>query len=315
MCNSLCVHNTISLFMLFLMFNIPVLSVNEYKIKIKEKRRLTMVARVITFGLQKGGVSKTTTTGIMTYLMSKEKKKVLAVDFDSQGNLTELLTNQPANNFLNKSIFEAIALREYKQPSDFIYQVNDYIDVLPANNLLSSYPRWLYTNNLTNIEEKVFYKGSSVSQLNLMLEIIKSEYDYILIDTPPALSEQTTNALAASDYVVVLYECSKFCYSAIENFLETIELIQNSVNKGIINLGILRTLSDKRRKDAHFFNEVIEKEYPKLVFETIITRKATTGRLPLRGFDKNHELDEALSQYVDFYDEILQRIIESEDKQ
>ncbi|HLQ82514.1 MAG TPA: ParA family protein [Pseudogracilibacillus sp.] len=274
-----------------------------------------MVARVITFGLQKGGVSKTTTTGIMTYLMSKEKKKVLAVDFDSQGNLTELLTNQPANNFLNKSIFEAIALREYKQPSDFIYQVNDYIDVLPANNLLSSYPRWLYTNNLPNIEEKVFYKGSSVSQLNLMLEIIKSEYDYILIDTPPALSEQTTNALAASDYVVVLYECSKFCYSAIENFLETIELIQNSVNKGIINLGILRTLSDKRRKDAHFFNEVIEKEYPKLVFETIITRKATTGRLPLRGFDKNHELDEALSQYVDFYDEILQRIIESEDKQ
>jgi len=52
-----------------------------------------MVARVITFGLQKGGISKTTTTGIMAYLMSKEKKKVLAVDFDSQSNLTELLTN------------------------------------------------------------------------------------------------------------------------------------------------------------------------------------------------------------------------------
>src|SRR5699024_9689657 len=238
MCNRVCVHNHIRLFMLFLMSNVPVLSVNEYKITKKEIRRLTMVARVITFRVQKGGVSKTTRTGIMTYLMSKEKKKVLAVDFDSQGNLTELLTNQPANNFLNKSIFEAIALREYKQPSDFIYQVNDNIDVLPANNLLSSYPRWLYTNNLPNIEEKIFYKGSAVSQLSLMLEMIKFEYDYILIDTPPALSEQTTNALTASDYVIVLYESSKFCYSAIENFLETIELIQSSVNQNIINLGI-----------------------------------------------------------------------------
>src|SRR5699024_152303 len=112
-----------------------------------------------------------------------------------------------------------------------------------------SYPRWLYTNDLLNVEEKVFYKGTTVSQLSLMLKMIKSEYDYILIDTPPALSEQTTNALVASDDVIVLYECSKFCYSAIANFLETIDLIQNNVNNGLINLGILRTLSDKRRKD------------------------------------------------------------------
>src|SRR5699024_3447023 len=216
--------------------------------------------------------------------------------------------NQPANNLLNKSVFEAIALREYKQPSDFIYQGNENIDVLPANNLLSSYPRWIYTNELPNVEEKVFYKGTTVSQLSLMLDMIKSEYDYILIDTPPALSEQTTNALVASDYVIVLYECSKFCYSAIANFLETIDLIQNNVNNGLINLGILRTLSDKRRKDARFFNEVIEKEYPELVFDTIITRKATTGRLPLRGFDGNYELNEALSQYFDFYKEVLGRI-------
>src|SRR5699024_9988987 len=124
---------------------------------------------------------------------------------------------------------------------------------------------------------------------------------------------QTTNALAASDYVIVLYECSKFCYSAIANFIETIELIQNSVKTNLVNLGILRTLSDNRRKDAHFFNQVIEKEYPELVFDTIITRKASTGRLALRGFDKNFELNQAISQYVDFYDEIIQRIEESDD--
>ena len=270
------------------------------------------MTKVITLGLQKGGVSKTTTTGIMAYLTSKSEKKVLAVDFDSQGNLTELLTNQPANNFINNSIFEAIALRKYNNPVEYIYKVNDYLDILPANNLLSSYPRWLYTTQMPNVEEKVTYDGATVKQLDLTLELIKDQYDYILIDTPPALSEQTTNALAASDYVVILYECSKFCYSAISNFIETIELIQHSVNKKLINLGILRTLSDKRRKDAHFFNEVIEKEYPDLVFNTIITRKATTGRLPLHGFDHNLELDTALEQYVDFNEEIMQRINISE---
>jgi len=270
------------------------------------------MTKVITFGLQKGGVSKTTTTGIMAHLMSKREKKVLAIDFDSQGNLTELLTNQPANNFLNKSVFEAIALRKYKNPSEFIYHVNEKLDILPANNLLSSYPRWLYTNNMPSIKEKVSYNGAIVSQLDLTLEMIKNEYDYILIDTPPALSEQTTNALAASDYIIVLYECSKFCYSAIANFIETIELIQSNVKNNLVNLGILRTLSDNRRKDAHFFNQVIEKEYPELVFDTIITRKATTGRLALRGFNENFELNQAISQYVDFYDELVQRIEESE---
>src|SRR5699024_5254774 len=148
LCNSFRLHNIISLFMIFIMFNIPVMCVNEYKLILKDKRTMSMVARVITFVLQHYSLSTTSTSGIITYNMTRQKTKSLALNFDSQVNLTELLTNQPANNFLNKSLFEAIALREYKQPSDFIYQVNDYIDVLPANNLLSSYPRWLYTNNL-----------------------------------------------------------------------------------------------------------------------------------------------------------------------
>src|SRR5699024_4418747 len=125
--------------------------------------------------------------------------------------------------------------------------------------------------------------------------------------------EQTTNALAASDFVIILYECSKFCYSAIDNFMDTVELIQSTVKKGLMNLGISRTLSDNRRKDAHFFNKVIEKDYPDLVFDTIITRKATNGRLPLQGFKQNKKLYNALSQYQDLYQEILHRIQEKSD--
>lgn len=279
-----------------------------------EYEEVLYMTKIITFGLQKGGVSKTTTAGIISYLSSNDNKKILAVDFDSQGNLTELLTNEPANNFINKSIFEAITFREYKSPSDYIQEVKMNLDILPANNLLASYPKWLYTKQMPSVEDKISYEGPAVQQLRLTLDEVKDEYDYIFIDTPPALSEQTTNALAASDFVIVLYECSKFCYSAIDNFMETVELIQSTVKTDLINLGISRTLSDNRRKDAHFFNKVIEKDYPELVFNTIINRKATTGRLPLQGFEENKELSDALSQYKNLYKEIMQRIQEKSDK-
>lgn len=266
------------------------------------------MAKVISFGLQKGGVSKTTTTGVLAHLMSEDQHKVLAVDMDSQGNLTELLTNQSANNFFDRSVFEAIA---YKQPEQYIYKVNENLHVLPANNFLASFSRWLYTDLLPHTEQgeiKVTYKGAQANQLNLTLEIIKDQYDYILIDTPPALSEQTTNALVASDYVVVLFEASKFCYSAIPNFMETVAHVQSIVDLDV--LGILRTLNDNRRKDAHFFNERIAKDYPELVFDTVITRKASTGRLPLKGFEENDELGDAIDQFKSFYKELMGRMKE-----
>src|SRR5699024_9227884 len=92
------------------------------------------MTKIITFGLQKGGVSKTTTTGVMSYLFSKDNKKVLAVDFDSQGNLTELLTNEPANNFINNSIFEAIAFRDYKKQHEYIHEITYKLHIILVNN-------------------------------------------------------------------------------------------------------------------------------------------------------------------------------------
>ena len=268
------------------------------------------MGKVITLGLQKGGVSKTTTTGILTYLLAEDGYKVLAVDMDSQGNLTELLTDQSANEFFERSVFEAIA---YKKPKEYIYKLNENIDILPANNFLASYARWLYTEYIphtTEGEVKAPYEGLEVNQLNLTLELIKDEYDYIVIDTPPALGEQTTNALVASDYVIVLFEASKFCYSAIPNFMETVLHVQQINDLEV--LGMLRTLNDVRRKDALLFNELIKDDYPELVFETIITRRASVGRLPIRGFEDNPELEEALKQFRSFYKELLERLKEGD---
>ncbi|WP_047981735.1 ParA family protein [Ornithinibacillus contaminans] len=262
------------------------------------------MAKVVTFGLQKGGVSKSTSAGALAYLLSQDGYKTLVIDMDSQGNVTELLTDQPANNFIGKSVFEAIV---YKQPKEYTYKVNENLYVLPSNNYLALFAKWIYTKTLPN-NELVKYEGKVFEQLNLMIDEIRNDYDYILIDTPPSLSEQTTNSLYASDYVVVLFEASKFCYSAIPNFMESVEISQQISPNKVEPIGMLRTLNDKRRSDAKFFNEKIAEDYPELVFETVITRKASTGRLPFFGFEDNDELSDALSQYREVYKELLKRI-------
>lgn len=271
---------------------------------------------VITMGLQKGGVSKSTTTGILAYLLAKENKKVLVLDMDSQGNVTELLTDKPANEFLYNTIFQAIATKE---PEKYIYEVNENLHIIPSNNFLALYPRWLYTKTMIDKENpngvQVEYKGHPYEQLDIMLKDLREEYDYILIDTPPSLSEHTTNALVASDYVIVLYECSKFCYSAIPNFMESVTISQEVSSHKVKPIGILRTLNDKRRGDAKLFNRQIEEDYPSLVFDTIISRKASTGRLPFYGFQDNVELNDALSQFMEFYNEFKERIEEEENNE
>lgn len=251
----------------------------------------------ITTGIQKGGASKTSTAGIITHFLSEEGKRVLTCDLDCQGNLTELMSGMPASEFNERTVLQAIIEND---ATKYVYKVSDRIDLLPADNLLAMLPRHLY--------QKFGFSDISIyTQLRAILEPIKEKYDYIIIDTPPALSEHTVNALVASDFVVVLYESSQWCYSAIPNFMGTVELARQ-LNPSIQVAGILRTLNDIRRFDSKSFNEMIEEEYPELVFQTMIKRKAATGRISLYGFENNSELAEAIDQYKPFYQELMERV-------
>ena len=253
---------------------------------------------------KKGGCGKSTTVGITSYLLSQESYNVLAIDMDSQGNLTELLTEQPSNEFIGKSVLEALQQNDIKQ---YIVPISKNLDLLPANNFLATLPRWIYTGK-TYKGETIQYKGNPSLILDNVLEKVRNEYDFIIIDTPPSLSEQTTNALCASEYVVVLFESSNWCYSAIPNFIESVVSANKYGNHNTKVIGILRTLGDVRRNDTKAFNEMIEEDYPDHVFKTIITRKAPIGRLSLYGFKENVELRQVLKPYRNFYKELLERV-------
>jgi chromosome partitioning protein len=87
----------------------------EKKKRTLEERRIKRMAITITMGIQKGGCGKSTTTGILSYLLNQDGYKVLAIDMDSQGNLTELLSEKPSNEFIGKSVLESMQQDDVKE--------------------------------------------------------------------------------------------------------------------------------------------------------------------------------------------------------
>lgn len=254
------------------------------------------MAKVVTFGIQKGGVGKSTTSGIVSYLLAEEGYKVLVIDMDSQGNVTDLLTQMDPEEFQEKTILEAF---EDGNIEPYIIKVNERLHVVPSDDYLATLAKLLYM---------VTKPKDTALELRKLLEPVQDRYDFIIIDTPPSLSEPMVNAVCASDYVVVLAESSKWAFTAIPRFIETVEFASEQKRLSIKVIGILRTMNDSRRADSKAFVEMIGEKYPELIFDTVIKRKASTGRIALEGLTENKELKEALEQYYEFYKELKNRI-------
>lgn len=255
------------------------------------------MGKVICFGISKGGCSKTTSSGITAFMLSQDAK-VLCVDMDSQGNLTSFLTGEEdiCTVFDKKTSLEAIKEGDVKP---YIVRVTDNLHLVPSNDFLSLLPRWMYRD----------YKGTEPNLvLRNALHNVVDEYDYIIIDTPPSLSELTISSIAASDHVVILFDGSRFCYYAIEKFLEICGAVQQQSNQNLQVSGILFSIVDARTSDTKAMIQLVDAEYESLRFDTIIQRKAATKRLPIYGFDKNPELAAAIEGYKPFIKELKQRV-------
>lgn len=260
-------------------------------------RRLAQVATVFTFGIQKGGVGKTTTTGITAWLLSK-KSRVLAVDFDSQGNLTQLLTGyDDLDIFREKTVLEAM---QTQQPRDYIYHVRENLDLLPADDFFVQFARWLYTTH---------QGGYKATVLKETLALVADDYDYILIDVPPNLGEATVNGIAAADHNIVLLQAEPFCFNALGNYLELLVATQEQVSPQMSIIGILTSVIDARTSVGQGILERTRAEYKELVFDTIIHRRTRISEFAITGIDQRARNDrEALQMYEAFIEELMERV-------
>ncbi|WP_173918932.1 ParA family protein [Halobacillus sp. Marseille-Q1614] len=252
----------------------------------------------ISFGIQKGGVGKTTTTAISSYLLADMGYRVLAVDFDSQGNLTGMLTQKNIYDFTEHTVLQAL---QEKDPVPYIHRVRDNLDILPAEDFLSILPRYIYRE----------YKGKPTDLLRETLDVVKEEYDFILIDLPPNLGDHTINGLTASDYAVVMLQSEPFCYDALDRYLEFLAGAQANTNPDLVLAGILTTMLDARATIDSSILDQAKEDFEDLVFESVIRRRSRIKEFSIEGIQNRLKADrDALAPYQSFIKELIHRVKE-----
>lgn len=259
------------------------------------------MASIITVSNQKGGVGKTTTSAALAAGIAAKGKKVLGIDLDPQGNFGFCLGLGPSNGpTVLDALKGSIPVRE-------AIQETECCDLLTSDITLSS----------TGLE-KIAVENQAI--LKNMLAPILPEYDYVIIDTPPALNLLTVNAYAVSDFLIIPMSSDILSLVGLAQLKETIESVRSTLNPRLNVLGILLTRFNKRTllsRDVCEMAEALAVQIGTVVFDTRIRSGVAIAEAPAHGesiFEYNPR-SAAVKDYQDFIEEIAERIhLEEEEK-
>src|SRR5438128_1164617 len=223
------------------------------------------VARVIALANQKGGVAKTTSTLNLAVAFAEKRHKVLIVDLDPQGNLTMSQGLNPDS--IERSMYDVLV---HKLP---IEQVVHHGEVDLAVSSI----------DLAGAELALASMIGRERALDKALLPVRSEYDFILIDTPPSLGLLTVNALVASHGVIVPVQCEYLSLRGLVQLENTLTMIRENLNPDVEIQGILPTMYDKRLLHSKEAVDILKENFGDLVFKTKIRKTIRYAEAPVKG--------------------------------
>ena len=258
------------------------------------------MGKVISLVNQKGGVGKTTTSINLSASLAVLGKKVLLIDLDPQGNTTTGVGINKGE--IEKSIYDVL-IGECTLKEAIIKTKYKNFYVAPASINLAGIVNEF--NEKSRIEAG-FKRGE---QLKNCLESEREEYDYIIIDCPPSLDVLTTNALTASNSVIIPVQCEFFALEGITQLLKTIMMAQKTLNPTLDIEGVLLTMLDSRTNLGFEVVEDIRSFFKEKVYNTIIPRLVRLTEAPSHGepiivYDPKSRGSEA---YLNLAKEVIER--------
>ncbi len=252
------------------------------------------MGKIVAVANQKGGVGKTTTgINLAASLAADAQRTAMLVDIDPQANAT--VGSGVDKESITKSIYDLLLQND--EIVDVRISCEAGYDLIPANG------------DLAGAQVELVNEIGRELRLRVALEQIRGDYDYILIDCPPALNILTINALVAADTVIIPMQCEYFALEGLTALVNTISKIRQMLNPRLRIEGLLRTMFDGRNTLANEVSAQLQQHFGDKVYRTVIPRNVRLAEAPSYGkpvlyYDRSSKGAQA---YLELAGEIIRR--------